>query len=149
MLFIEVSNGGLPVGHPVTRKNLSYVFPAEEINAQNMLRHGYHQIIDIPPEINDSQRLEKLGFSKKEDGSYSVDYEVVDLTRKNALDELIRYRRAELLLWCDWTQATDSPLTEEKKSEWAAYRAQLRDMTDTFSEATNHSEIIWPEPPAK
>jgi len=29
---------------------------------------------------------------------------------------------------CDWTQATDSPLSDEKKAEWATYRQQLRDL---------------------
>ena len=32
---------------------------------------------------------------------------------------------------CDWTQATDSPLSDEKKAEWATYRQQLRDITTT------------------
>lgn len=29
---------------------------------------------------------------------------------------------------CDWTQAVDSPLSDEKKAEWATYRQQLRDL---------------------
>ena len=34
---------------------------------------------------------------------------------------------------CDWTQATDSPLSDEKKAEWATYRQQLRDLPETIT----------------
>ena len=34
---------------------------------------------------------------------------------------------------CDWTQATDSPLSDEKKAEWATYRQQLRDLPSTIT----------------
>ena len=34
---------------------------------------------------------------------------------------------------CDWTQASDSPLSEEKKKEWATYRQALRDLTKTVT----------------
>jgi hypothetical protein len=145
--YIELGSSGQAVGFPVLSQNLGYIFPEEEITPENMLRHGYHIIIDSPPEINDSQRLDKNGFSQKEDGSISFDYTVVDLTRHEALDRLIRYRRAQLLTWCDWTQATDSPLTAEKKAEWAAYRQALRDLTTTYADAVNESDIVWPTNP--
>ena len=46
----------------------------------------------------------------------------------------LRYFRAvrnRKLARCDWTQAPDSPLSEEKKKEWATYRQALRDLTKT------------------
>lgn len=145
--YIELGSGGQAVGHPVLSQNLGYIFSSEEINPENMLRHGYHLIVDSPPAINDSQRLDKTGFSKKEDGSISFDYVVVDLTRQEALDRLIRYRRAQLLTWCDWTQAPDSPLTAQKKAEWATYRQALRNMTAVYADAVNDSDIVWPNNP--
>ena len=33
----------------------------------------------------------------------------------------------------DWTQANDSPLSDEKKKEWATYRQALRDLTKTVT----------------
>ena len=33
----------------------------------------------------------------------------------------------------DWTQAPDSPLSDEKKKEWATYRQALRDLTKTVT----------------
>jgi len=145
--YIELGSSGQAVGYPVLAQNLGYVFAGEEITPANMLRHGYHLIVDTPPEINDSQRLEKTGFSKKEDGSVSFDYIVVDLTRQEALDNLIRYRRAQLLTWCDWTQAVDSPLTSEKKAAWAVYRQALRDMTTVYADVINEADIVWPTSP--
>ena len=45
---------------------------------------------------------------------------------------------------CDWTQMTDSPLTDEKKTEWATYRQELRDLPGSF---TKVSEVVWPDDP--
>jgi hypothetical protein len=44
------------------------------------------------------------------------------------LDDL-RKRRNQLLQESDWTQCSDSPLTDAKKTEWATYRQSLRDVT--------------------
>jgi hypothetical protein len=43
----------------------------------------------------------------------------------------IRLKRNNLLSESDWTQFNDSPLSAEKKSEWATYRQALRDITNT------------------
>lgn len=55
----------------------------------------------------------------------------------------IRLTRNSLLLNCDWTQLIDSPLSLEKKEEWANYRQQLRDITNYQTP----EEIVWPIPP--
>ena len=39
----------------------------------------------------------------------------------------LRQLRNTLLRESDWTQFTDSPLTDSKKTEWKTYRQQLRD----------------------
>jgi hypothetical protein len=61
----------------------------------------------------------------------------------NQMWENIRVQRNELLLESDWTQLSDSSLSEEKKIEWQTYRQELRDITsqqDPFN-------IIWPTKP--
>lgn len=40
----------------------------------------------------------------------------------------LRNERNKKLSWCDWTQLSDAPITEELKSEWASYRQALRDL---------------------
>jgi hypothetical protein len=78
----------------------------------------------------------------------------VDLTTLQIVDapilpdiaEYIRSKRANLLLTSDWTQAADSPLSDAKKAEWAAYRQALRDMPAT-QQVNSIEEIVWPTRP--
>ena len=57
----------------------------------------------------------------------------------------LRVRRNELLSQSDWTQVSDSPLTDEKKTEWATYRQALRDLPST---TTDFSNPVWPSQPS-
>lgn len=57
---------------------------------------------------------------------------------------IIRKQRDKLLSSCDWTQVSDSPLTEEKKQKWNAYRQILRDLPEKYDTPEN---IIWPVTP--
>lgn len=42
----------------------------------------------------------------------------------------VKATRNALLSSTDWTQGADSPLTDEKKAEYATYRQALRDITE-------------------
>jgi hypothetical protein len=44
----------------------------------------------------------------------------------------------------DWTQLADSPLSEEAKGDWAAYRALLREVVQ---QPLYPGAVDWPEPP--
>lgn len=56
---------------------------------------------------------------------------------------VIREKRNRLLFECDWTQLSDSPLSVEKREEWAIYRQELRDITNYPSP----DSVIWPNEP--
>lgn len=56
----------------------------------------------------------------------------------------VRRKRNNKLYNCDWTQSSDSPLTDSKKTEWATYRQALRDVTSQ-SDPLN---ITWPTEPS-
>ena len=58
---------------------------------------------------------------------------------------MLRRERDRRLETSDWTQAADSPLTDSKKAEWAAYRTALRDLPATT--ATLGMVIEFPDPP--
>ncbi len=47
----------------------------------------------------------------------------------------MRAWRDALLAQSDWTQMSDSPLTDAKKTEWATYRQQLRDFPASWTPA--------------
>ena len=49
----------------------------------------------------------------------------------------LRHLRNVLLRESDWTQFTDSPLTDSKKNEWKTYRQSLRDLPATESDPEN------------
>ena len=57
----------------------------------------------------------------------------------------LRMDRNSRLIASDWTQFTDSPLSPEKKTEWATYRQALRDLPGTVTDPTN---VTWPTPPS-
>ena len=65
---------------------------------------------------------------------------------KEFWDDIIEKRNGKLRA-CDWTQIPDSPLTEEKKAEWATYRQTLRDLP-TNSNWPNLQEGDWPAEPS-
>lgn len=60
---------------------------------------------------------------------------------------LIRQRRIGLLTSSDWTQSADSPLSAEKKAEWAVYRQALRDLPDDQGSVNSIDDVVWPTQP--
>jgi hypothetical protein len=60
----------------------------------------------------------------------------------------IRGLRNHLLQQSDWTQLADVQLTTQKKTEWAIYRQALRDMPETFADATHPAEVTVPQKPS-
>lgn len=100
--------------------------------------------------VNEPNASEK--FYRLENGSAVVipDSEMVDFInseKEKSRLALIRIERDDLLSKSDWTQGADSPLSEEKKTEWAAYRQSLRDLPLSITDALE--EIAWPTPPSK
>tara|TARA_R100001463_G_scaffold110478_1_gene165237 strand:+ start:530 stop:829 length:300 start_codon:yes stop_codon:yes gene_type:complete len=65
-------------------------------------------------------------------------------TRKAAY---VREQRNDLLAASDWTQANDSPLNDEKKTEWATYRTALRDLP-SHSNWPSLEDSDWPTKPS-
>jgi len=60
----------------------------------------------------------------------------------------IKQKRQGLLFQSDWTQAIDSPLSEEKRVEWRTYRQALRDLPSVNADAQSFDEINWPTEPS-
>lgn len=58
--------------------------------------------------------------------------------------ELNRNERDALLAASDWTQANDSPLSNDKKIEWATYRTALRDLPSS----SDWPNVTFPEEPS-
>lgn len=88
----------------------------------------------------------------KESDKHFIDGEFVtgtisEVEAKVTLDRGIREIRESLLLTSDWTQMPDSPLSNEKKAEWAVYRQALRDLPVNLVDVTLLSEVNFPTKP--
>lgn len=59
----------------------------------------------------------------------------------------LRFKRDRLLTESDWTQSPDSPLTDEKKTEWATYRTSLRNLTNGLTTVDQVNGVTWPTKP--
>lgn len=85
----------------------------------------------------------------KRPGEYCVNLNTLSVEKIDWPVDILNYIRQvrfHLLKGCDWTQMPDSPLSESKRAEWAAYRQALRDMPDTVTVNTV-DEIVWPTRP--
>lgn len=56
----------------------------------------------------------------------------------------VRAGRDTLLSRSDWTQIADTPLSEEERAAWAAYRTELRDIPDQVGFP---DDVSWPATP--
>ena len=107
----------------------------------------FKKIEHAEPTLDANQHAEYAGWSQKEDGSVSCDWDVVTYSQEEMLNLLIRRERDLRLFASDWTQLADSPLSDEAKTEWAAYRQGLRDLTSTHPEASVPADVTWPLAP--
>ena len=65
-----------------------------------------------------------------------------DLRTTSEAYNLLRMKRDEKLAASDWTQFVDSPLNSSKKTEWATYRQELRDLPSNVTDS-NVKDIAW------
>jgi hypothetical protein len=56
----------------------------------------------------------------------------------------VRQRRDSLLAKSDRYMLPDFPISDEKRAEWVAYRAALRDITNV----PHPNHITWPQEPS-
>lgn len=81
------------------------------------------------------------------DGDWVYTVEVMPLTpedieaRNEAQAQSVRAQRDQLLLACDWTQLSDSPVDP---LPWSAYRQELRDVPQ---QAGFPWTVVWPVSP--
>ena len=86
------------------------------------------------------------------EGNYNVqEYKIIGgeaVAQTVSIWSGVRALRDNLLSQSDWTQLSDSPLTDSKKTEWATYRQTLRDIPSSQSSVTDKSNITWPTEPS-
>lgn len=76
------------------------------------------------------------------EGVYSL---VEDTSKEGPMWQALRAERNAKLLASDWTQLVDSPLSEQDKAAWSAYRQDLRDLP---ADSASVEVASWPTEPA-
>jgi hypothetical protein len=142
--YVKVENN-LITSYIIIESNIVAAYP--EFDPNNPEALGFKEVLDIPPELTPMQTAERNEFSLKEDGRVTWDYTIIDVTTEQLVNALIRQRRAFELASSDWTQFPDSPLSSEKKAEWATYRQAMRDLPSLYPNLTFDTEIVWPTAP--
>lgn len=150
-MYLKINKQGLIV-YPYSlvdlkNENSNTSFP--EVLSEELLA-GYNVYVVYPVDKGtDYTKDYTEGTPQLVDGKYFQNWIVTDATQEQ-IDQRIQNKWSEVrsvrnlyLSECDWTQLPDSPLTPEKKEEWAVYRQELRDVTsqpDPFN-------ITWPTKP--
>lgn len=141
-----------PTDGPTTE--LESFVPTKQIKLPN-----YNFLSGIEPVIrfSDNDMVEafvkgNLSVLKEFSNNYfSTGEQVVSLDAEypepiSAKANIVRNQRNTLLTESDWTQAADSPLSDDDKTAWAAYRTALRNLSDH----ENWPELLeedWPTKP--
>ena len=123
------------IGHYKTMfPNVS--FPSSGPDDQWMAQNNAKFVLSTKSFDHTTHRIESVDPYVESDYVYNVrvvalsDQEATD--RANTVNEQVatskRSERNRLLAETDWTQVSDSPLSSDKKTEWANYRTALRDL---------------------
>jgi hypothetical protein len=148
MLYIKLDQAGNPVNHPMLGSNLKSVLEVDSLDEATLKKHGY-AVFERAKEAENGMTIHSTDYYMDVDGIVRNRATVREFTQEELTDRFIRARRSYLLVASDWTQAADSPLSAEKKAEWAAYRQDLRDLTQTYPNVQKESDVVWPTEPSK
>jgi hypothetical protein len=124
-------------------------FPSQW-SAELVANLGLDPVFETPaPTTTRYQTASKDGVEQVE-GKWQWKWVVTEMSdeAKAAIDAqqaaAVRSTRNARIAECDWTQLDDTPITNSKKLEWAAYRQALRDIPD---QPGFPWDINWPEKP--
>ena len=111
-------------------------FPASGPDTDWMNQNNAKFVLSTKDFDRTTQRIESV--DPYVEGDYVYNVRVINLSsqettdRANTVNEQIatskRSQRNKLLAETDWTQGNDSPLSSDKKTEWANYRTALRNL---------------------
>lgn len=148
MLYIYIENNQVqdsPKELPINWKNISNFYLLDN---QELKQNGWYpyRLVEIQLNVNEIINGSNILIEENE----VVEYQTKRLKTQQELENetegqwvRIRRKRTRYLTETDWTQLPDSPLTNQKQTEWQIYRQALRDITSQLSPFS----ISWPTPP--
>lgn len=148
MTYARIEHGQV-AEYPVYEGDLRLQFSNVSFPTPFVPPEGYVSVTDVtPPAVNYTQNLSE-STPLENAGVWSRNWVVSPASeteiaaRIDAQWQIVRGQRNAKLAASDWTQLDDTPLTNIKKQEWAAYRHAVREVTlqnDPFA-------IVWPQEP--
>lgn len=153
-MFIKLEND-IPVGYAVTEENLQQLFPDHifpKIYTPKDIRplgFGIYEWTQIP-QAEYPNKVVEVTPTLGDNGIYYQTWTIQEMsqTEKQSATEKktieVRAERNYKLMFSDWTQLADAPLSQEQKQAWNIYRQALRDIT---SQAGFPWNISWPTQP--
>jgi hypothetical protein len=156
-MIIKLNKEGRPTGYPLLESNFRQLFP--NVSFPNILfpsdvhpfGYGMYEFSQQPTPVGRYEKSVEANPIQDADGYWRQQWSIIEQTaeEKQKTDQIksdeVRSIRNTKLSQSDWTRLDDNGLTSEKKSEWAQYRQQLRDISD---QEGFPFEVTWPTPPA-
>ena len=141
-----------PVGGVDIRRRFPNTSFPKDIESADLSAFGVATVYstDQPAIDENTQRIEE-GAPAFANGIWKQVWNVTSLTTEELASIAeskasdVRGERDDKLAASDWTQFADNPMSNTKKTKWATYRQELRDITtsDGFPDI-----IVWPNEPA-
>ena len=145
-MYYTFKNIQTPTDRVVDRAYLEWAYPNLDIDDQDALDGaGFAAITEVNQSDDENTFLIADKVQDQWVGTWSTNAQYRQLKLKQSSVGAARVQRAALLAASDWTQLPDSPLTTEKRQQWAAYRQALRDIT---TQAGFPLDVNWPQQPA-
>lgn len=126
-------------------------FPAE-ISEQTLEDYGVFPVnLTIPTQSPDVRKEVVEDTPARIDGKWFQTWKLVDIDekefeRKTAIKRgEVRRIRDSLLSQSDWSQMTDTPITDDQRRLWITYRQALRDVPQQEGFPWH---IVWPTLPS-
>jgi hypothetical protein len=143
-----------PAPLPISYKNISNIFVLPDDKLADLSWSGNDEGFwvvnsDPLPTINIQQKIETSYSLNIENKTCHESFTVVDVTpseeeiRKNRIETSIRMIRDQYLVITDFTQLSDSPISDAAKLDFKNFRQQLRTMLDI----PDITQAVWPTIP--
>ena len=133
--------------------NMFYIMGSTwDFALEDCLAAGYAPILDSDRQFENGEGVIEIllgDLVKNEDGSFTQLWIEGEIPLEEKRARFMERTRLNLLSQTDWTQTLDSPLSDDVRAEYAAYRQLLRDLPDTVDWDTiqSETEIEWPREP--
>lgn len=150
MLYCKITEEGVtgPQNLPINYENFSGF---DTFTTEQVKEYGWYPYEESPMPAHDQRTQNATSKIVLIDGIAKVVWTVKQKSAEQIEQETeeawsgVRLLRDEMLAKTDWTHSGDSPLSPEKKAEWAAYRQSLREIT----KQSDPHQIEWPTRPSK